>query len=361
MAAVKYLEERSRSNGRKIWVVNPPKSVRQALDVGYEQFEVRADAVRLAETISQAYSDYRRGIKKDLSIPLDTVDGLIAFYKTTNEWKKLAGNSSRFYSLMIRTACNHRIGQSNILLGQMQSRNVTPKHADALYGELQAEFSAHRAVSVIKVLRKIWYVGKRHGLVSLNPFERMGLKGLNDREVLWEPDDAEAFIRKSDEMGLWSIGTIALLGYDLCQRPGDMRQLQWKNYKDGVFRFVQEKTGTKVEIPASPRLVERLGPILATHPAPDQFIVLCEATGRPYDRFLYAKYARKIRDAAGLSSELQIRDLRRTGATEMAEAGCTEDELRSVTGHQSRDVLSIYVRPTRKLAQAGVSKRFMSK
>jgi len=42
----------------------------------------------------------------------------------------------------------------------------------------------------------------------------------------------------------------------------------------------------------------------------------------------------------------------------MAEAGCTEDELRSVTGHQSRDVLSIYVRPTRKLAAAGINKRF---
>lgn len=38
-----------------------------------------------------------------------------------------------------------------------------------------------------------------------------------------------------------------------------------------------------------------------------------------------------------------MRDLGRTGATEMAEAGCTEDELRSVKGHQSRDVLSMYV------------------
>ena len=53
-----------------------------------------------------------------------------------------------------------------------------------------------------------------------------------------------------------------------------------------------------------------------------------------------------------------MRDLRRTGATKMAEAGCTEDELRSVTGHQSRDVLSIYVRPTKKLAAAGINKRF---
>ena len=39
-------------------------------------------------------------------------------------------------------------------------------------------------------------------------------------------------------------------------------------------------------------------------------------------------------------------------------AGVVQDELRSVTGHQSRDVLSIYVRPTDKLAATGINKRF---
>jgi integrase len=91
---------------------------------------------------------------------------------------------------------------------------------------------------------------------------------------------------------------------------------------------------------------------------PDGPIIVCETTGKAYDRNLYVKYFARIRRAAGLPKELQIRDLRRTGATEMAEAGCTEDELRSVTGHQSRDVLSIYVRPTTKLAAAGINKRF---
>ena len=90
----------------------------------------------------------------------------------------------------------------------------------------------------------------------------------------------------------------------------------------------------------------------------DDPIVICESTGKGYDRRLYSKHAATIRDQAGLPKELKISDLRRTGATEMAESGCTEDELRSVTGHQSRDVLSIYVRPTDKLAEKGIEKRF---
>ena len=136
-----------------------------------------------------------------------------------------------------------------------------------------------------------------------------------------------------------------------------MRKLRWSDLQDGVFRFIQEKTGIEVEIPASERLLDRLAGL----DTQTDTIVVCEATQRPYDRRLYGKWFARIRDAAGLPSSLQLRDLRRTGATEMAEAGCTEDELRSVTGHQSRDVLSIYVRPTVKLAASGISKRFSSR
>lgn len=352
---IKYLEERQRANGQKIWVVKPPKYVQDAVGAQFETFEVRSDAVTKAVAVAEAYSDYKRGIQRDIHIPQDTVDGLVAFYKTTNEFKKLTENSKRLYQLMISTACNARVGQSNIVFGQMLLKNVSPTHSDRLYDHIKQSVSEHRAVHVCKVLRKIWFVGKRHGKVPSNPFERMGLKGLEERKVLWEPDDVRKLMDFSDKHGFQSISTLILLCYDLCQRPGDMRQLQWKHYNKGIIRFVQEKTGTEVTIPCSPRLRQRLDASIA---APEDFIVVCETTQKPYDRFLYMKYFRRMRIGAGLPDHLQIRDLRRTGATEMAEAGCTEDELRSVTGHQSRDVLRIYVRPTQKLAAAGIMKRF---
>lgn len=352
---IKYLEERTRADGRKVWAVKPPKYVQDAIGAQFETYDNRADAVRKATIVADAYQDYKRGIKRDISIPQDTVEGLIAFYKSTNEYKKLTPNSQRLYHLMIKSAVELRIGQSNIRFGEMQVKNVSPTHSDKLYATLKEGISEHRAVHVCKVMRKVWYVGKRHGKVQVNPFERMGLKGLEERKVLWEPEDVRNLVSFSDNSGFQSIGHLLMLCYDLCQRPGDMRQLQWKHYKDGVMRFVQEKTGTEVTIPCSPRLMRRLDPIIG---APDDYIVVCETTGRPYDRFLYMKYFRRLRKEAGLPDHLQLRDLRRTGATEMAEAGCTEDELRSVTGHQSRDVLRIYVRPTQKLAAAGIMKRF---
>lgn len=358
---IKYLEERKRTNGRTVWVVNPPKYVRDAVEgAEYEQYDTRAEAVERATVVAQAYKDYQRGLKRDIRIPQDTVDGLVSFYKTTNEYKKLKANSRDLYLLMIRTACNARIGQANINFGEMKASSVSPTHSDKLYEILCKDFSEHRAVHVCKVMRKIWFVGKRHGKVQFNPFEKMGIKGLKPRVVLWEPEQFNTFVAKADEIGLDAIGTLALLCYHLCQRPGDMRQLKWRNYSNGIIRFIQEKTQVEVEIPCSDALIARLDTLKAKREdvQPDDFIVLCERTGKPYDRFLYVKDARRVREAAGLPDTLQLRDFRRTGATEMADSGCTEDELRSVTGHQSRDVLSIYVRPTRKMAAAGVNKRF---
>lgn len=354
---VKYLERRQRAGNRVVWVVNPPKVVKDAVPGAcYEQFATRSEAVERAMQVADAFQDYKKGLKTTVHIPQDTVEGLFSFYKTTNHYLKLKDNSKRFYQLMMKQASSVQLKGSNIPFGEVKCRNVDPTQADKLYMYLRDNFTHHKANSVMKVMRRVWFIGLRHGRVQFNPFQKMGIEGVDDRTILWTPEQVSIFMDKADQMGFPSIGTLALLCYDLCQRPGDMRQLTWDSYNDGYFEFKQEKTGTIVSMPASPRLIERL----KRHAGNTEFIVECESTRTAYDRRLYNKYAARVRNQAGLPAHLQLRDLRRTGATEMAEAGCTEDELRSVTGHQSRDVLSIYVRPTTRLAASGINKRFAS-
>ena len=354
---LKYVEKRRRKAGRVVWVVNPPPHLKASIQAEYKQFDALSEANDYAQEIAAAHEDYKKDVQpyvRDVDV---SVDGLINYYKSTNDYKKLSDNSKKFYNNMLKEA---RIVPltNGIALGSMKSSNVTPEHADKLYLMLQEQKSLHRASYVCKVLRKVWFMGMRAGRVKNNPFQRMNLKGTKPREVLWSPEQADKFIQTADKMDMSSIGTLALLCYDLCQRPGDMRAVVWGDFNGKVISFRQEKTGVRVEIPASPRLAERLNHRKPVDTSSNTPIVICEATGKPFDRRLYSKWAAKVRIAAGLPDYLQIRDFRRTGATEMAEAGCTEDQLRSVTGHQSRDVLSIYVRPTIKLAAAGVNKRF---
>jgi hypothetical protein len=356
MAQIKYLIRKKLGNGRTKWVVNPPKYVKEAIGAYYEQFDDQSDASARAISIADQYSDFKRNVKRDIHIHEDTVAGLVSQYKKTNSWTKLTPNSQRTYNQLLRGVMRLRVGESNKLLQDIMVKHISVKHAEQIYSQLCKDCSMHRANHVCKVLRRIWTVGERLGATKSNPFKNMGLRKTPSRKTLWEPEQVQALIAMSDEMGLSSVGTLALLCYDLCQRPGDIRQLTWDSLNGDIFGFEQEKTKAWVDIPASPRLIERIKIVSPSNW--HDYLVYYEKTGKPYDRFQYNKVFSRIRSAAGLPADLQLRDLRRTGATEMAESGCTEDELRSVTGHQSRDILSIYVRPTRKLAAAGINKRF---
>jgi len=357
MAHVKYLRRKVLKSGAVKWLVNPPSYVRQALKVGYDQFDDYSKAEALAYSISDKYRDYKRTVKRQVHIQEDSVFGLVAAYKKTAAWDNLSLNSKRTYKDILNRALVLRIGTSRKALGDMTSRNITVEQAEELVAQIKKNTSPHAANMTCKVLRKIWNVGDRLGYVKTFPFKGMGLKATDDRTIVWTEKQVHTFVDKADEMGMGSIGTIALLCYDLCQRPGDMRQLTWSTLHEQVFGFEQEKTKTWMEIPASPRLKDRLTKAQAGSNWHD-VIMYNENTGKPYNRWLYAEKTGAIRTAAKLPKHLQLRDLRRSGATEMAEAGCTNSELRSVTGHKSMDVLAIYVRKTPKLAGAAVNKRF---
>jgi hypothetical protein len=54
-------------------------------------------------------------------------------------------------------------------------------------------------------------------------------------------------------------------------------------------------------------------------------------------------------------------DLRRSGLTELGEAGATDDELRSVSGHKTREMVAAYVLPTDVQAGNALKKRRRSR
>ena len=69
----------------------------------------------------------------------------------------------------------------------------------------------------------------------------------------------------------------------------------------------------------------------------------------------YGKIARRIMRKANLPKELRIGDLRRTGTTRLADFGCTEDQIMSVTGHKSREMVSVYVKRSRDTAKDAIA------
>lgn len=275
------------------------------------------------------------------------VNDLFTWYKTSRNWETLSHNSQIFYSLMIKTMSKE--------IGNYDVDSITFTKVDEVYNNIKTSVSLHRAVYSCKVMSKIWNKAIRQGYTTVNPFSSMGLPKLQSRPTKWTMDQIDLFYSETVSRRVPSLGLLMLMCFDLCQRPGDMRNLKFSNISNGWVNFIQEKTGTSMSVKLSDRLVGLLGELEPNDE--DDYIIVYEVTGKPYNARTYAKLVQEIRTDLGLPNDLQMRDLRRTGLSELGDNGATEDEIRSISGHVDRQVISTYIPVTQTLVEHGLNKR----
>jgi integrase len=169
------------------------------------------------------------------------------------------------------------------------------------------------------------------------------------------------FIQAANKMGYPSIGRCALMCMELMQRPGDILSLKWGAYqkREKVWHIRQSKRGALVRSPETHRLRSALAPIrrAKSRKELDDLFVCGTITGKRWHRRNFTKTVRLIARAAGLPDDLQIRDLRRTAATEGASAGATAAEMMAVGGWANQASIRPYLVQTREQAAAFQSKR----
>ena len=352
---IKYLQERKRKNGTTAYLIQVPDYVK--FDVPqYESrtFDTLQEARAYSLDIEAAF--LRSKSKKKRQSPIikgGTVASLVRYYRGSEEFYNLSENSKKSYIIHIQRALDLVLPGYNMKFGDLEISRVNRDHVRDIINICRENVSQHRALHTIKVLRVVWSVGVRGNKVLNNPFRDPKIKSIPPRTVLWTEEQINLFVQTADDMGLYSLGSLVLLCYQLCQRPGDIRQLKWDNIKGNIASFTQEKTGTDVDVPIFPAYLERI----KEHRHSDADIILiCETNNLPYDRYWYAKLARKVRQKAKLPKDLRIQDLRRTGATRLASSSATEDEIMSVTGHKSREIVSTYVKHSQDMAKNAMLK-----
>jgi integrase len=72
-----------------------------------------------------------------------------------------------------------------------------------------------------------------------------------------------------------------------------------------------------------------------------------------------SKAGRQVMRLAGLSEEIRLMDLRRTGTTEMVEAGVGMAQIMSVTGHSNPQSVKPYMKNTFASADYALTARHM--
>jgi len=141
-----------------------------------------------------------------------------------------------------------------------------------------------------------------------------------------------------------------------------MRLLTWDNidFDTKTMRLEQSKRKADVHLPISDDLCDMLSQqkedfgfqkYIAPRPNP------INGEYRPYSLQKLPLFARRIMDDAGLPKELRLADLRRTGTTEMVEAGVGMAQIMSVTGHSNPASVKPYMKNTLKSANFALTER----
>lgn len=202
------------------------------------------------------------------------------------------------------------------------------------------------------VLSQVLGRGYDRGVITNNPALRLGIKAPDARDQYFTDRNIDRWmeVAADDRLGDRMQVAFWLLLYT-GQRPRDCLAMPKTRYDGKSIKVRQQKTHKLMRVPAHQDLRAVLD--ADRHRLPSTLI----CGGLTYRMFNMAW--NRIATVAGLG-DLQARDVRRTAVVQLAEAGCTDIEISSITGHSITDIKSIldsvYLVRTDAMAESAVSK-----
>jgi hypothetical protein len=356
-----------------------------------------AAAVERAEKIMlPAFDAWRKGGTAPTESPAvvasGTLDWLFAEYRADRRYTKLGGKMKRLHETGFKMVGGYVLKDGN-RLGEKRLTAIDTALVDTLYEKLLVlkttddkgnvvELERRTTVNhAMKSCRRAWNVcGRRNpGKVPLvNPFAKMGLQGSKRETPTATYEELVTFRTKAVELGLSSLATAALIGWEWLQREADIFAIfDVTHYRPkehpNMVRVVDEKTRAEGWIPLFdhagaplyPELMaeldaikrDRIGGLMLrrdwgskgpwpTWPKPDM-----------PDFTHMSRNVKEVIRAAELRDELSFTSFRHGGFTEGCDAELTDRELLAQGRHTTVKVLPKYTKRTTKQIISGTKKR----
>jgi integrase len=351
-----------------VYFWTPPRALQRAGVFRFATLGTDFDlAVAKARDLNLKLDSYRAATtpKKPLLADIQpmTVGHLFRQFEASPRFARYSVRTRQDYSNIYRRIETNMV--DGRMFGEIQMLDVSRPIAYALYETSVLDHghdSANKSMTACQAAFR--YAMLKFAAITVNPFGLLDKFKPPSRRQRWSDEQIESFIHAAQRLGYPSIGCCALLCMELMQRPGDILDLKWSSYdeREQVWHIQQTKRGAVVRVPETRRLRSALASVGrsvrkrsgAYSPA---LLVCPTATGKRWHRRNFTKAARRIARAAGLPDELQIRDLRRTAATEAASAGATPAELMSIGGWSNQASIRPYLVQTLEQASAVQAKR----
>lgn len=285
---------------------------------GTEEFRAELEACRAGDAAPASRTSTRT--------KPGSISALIAVYYSTPAFTGLAVSSKKTYRNVLE-----RFRQEH---GEKSVATLQRVHIKAMLGAMADRPGA--ANGLLDKLRLLMQLALDEGWRKDDPTQ--GIKGFrinSDGFHTWTEDEIAAFEARHlpGSMARRALSIMLYTG----QRRSDAITAGRQHVSANRIRVRQQKTGTHLSIPLHPTLQAEL----ALAPA-DTMTFLMTEHGRPFASS--ASFGNKMRDwcnQAGLP-HCTAHGLRKAAARRLAEAGCTNQQIKAITGHVTDSEVSRY-------------------
>ena len=291
---------------------------------------------------------------------LVNINDLTNKYYLSNDFNVLADKTKHDYQYCVSVLLDTKVDGKSV--AEICLTKLSGAIARRAY-EVWLGRGVYLANAVTAVARKMYSFGMEMGYVESNPFSTFKRKSAHARKTVWTKEQVRKFLNYCyEDFRYRNLGLIVQMAYEWCQRVGDMRVLQFSSidFDKGVLNLQQSKRRSVVHLPISLDLLEMLKeqakdydfqPYVAPYPTPMKGVY------SPYAIQRLSKVARQVIKLSGLPDDLRISDLRRTGTTEMVDAGVPMGQIMSVTGHANPQSVKPYMKNTYASAESALTLR----
>lgn len=254
-----------------------------------------------------------------------TFNALIVTYYTSPEFLGLEPSTKATYRGIIE-----RFRKEH---GDKRVATIERKHIKAIIGaKHQTPSAANNLLDRLKMLMRLAVdIGMREDDPTV------GMKGYSiksDGFHTWTEDEIGAFEARHP-IGSKAHLALALMLYT-GQRRSDAVTMGRQHVNGHRIKVCQQKTDARLEIP----MHKTLRAVIAATPR-ENMTFLMTAFGKPFSAAGFGNWFRDRCDEAGLP-QCSAHGLRKAAARRLAEAGCTNQQIKAITGHKTDKEVSRY-------------------
>jgi integrase len=256
-----------------------------------------------------------------------TIDAVIVNFYRSTDFLKLKGSTRKVRKNMLeRFRVEH---------GQKRVAMLTGAHLKAILGDMSDRPGA--ANGLLKALRVLLRHAVDMGLIHDNPARNLRkLPVRTEGFHSWTENEVEMF-EVTHRPGTRAHLALALLLYT-GQRRSDVVRMGWQHIDGSLLNVTQDKTGAFLKVPMHPKLVAAIKNMPRTN-----FTFLLTEAGAPFSAAGFGNWFRDRCNEAGLP-HCSAHGLRKACATRLANAGCTPEQIKSITGHKTLSEVARYTK-----------------